>query len=48
MKLDKQTGSRYSDGNVPGVNWNDDKMKVNWYGTGNCSGDLRAREEVSK
>ncbi|MCX6766489.1 MAG: hypothetical protein NT170_01765 [Candidatus Moranbacteria bacterium] len=41
-------GSRYSDGNVPNVNWNDDKLNVNWYNTGNANDNLRSREEVSK
>lgn len=42
------TGSRYSDGNVPNVNWNDGKMNVNWYNPGNANDNLRARSEVSK
>lgn len=40
-------GSRYSDGNVPNVNWNDSKMKVNWYHPDNANGNLRSRAEVS-
>ena len=48
MKSGNETGSRYSDGNVPNVNWNDDKLNVNWYNTGNANDNLRSREEVSK
>ena len=48
MKPGKETGSRYSDGNVPNVNWNDDKLNVNWYDHGNANDNLRSREEVSK
>ncbi len=44
----KKTGSRYSNGNVPNVNWNDDKLNVNWYNPDNANDDLRSREEVSK
>jgi hypothetical protein len=48
MKPGKETGSRYSDGNVPNVNWNDDKMNVNRYNPGNANDNLRSREEVSE
>jgi hypothetical protein len=46
-ELDKLTGSRNSDGNVPNANWNDGKFKVNWYNPRNANSDLRARAEVS-
>jgi len=39
-------GSRCSDGSVPGVFWDDVELRVGWCGTGDCSGDLRAREAV--
>jgi hypothetical protein len=39
------TGSRYDDGNVPNVNWNDDKMNVNWYNPRNADDDLRSRQK---
>jgi hypothetical protein len=45
MGSDKETGSRYSDGNVPNVNWNDDKLKVNWNNTDNANDNLRSREK---
>jgi len=48
MKPGKISGSRYDDGNVPNVNWNDSKMNVNWYNSDNCNDNLRARAEVSK
>jgi hypothetical protein len=48
MKPDKISGSRYDDGNVPNVNWNDSKLNVNWYNPDNCNDNLRARAEVSK
>jgi hypothetical protein len=41
-------GSRYSDGNVPNLNWNDDGVNVNWYSLDNANDNLRARREVSK
>jgi len=47
MESDKKTGSRNSDGNVPGVNWNDGKLKVNWYNPRNVNSNLRVRAEVS-
>ena len=47
MKSDNATGSRNQDGNVPNVNWNDDKLNVNWYNTQNMNDNLRARAEVS-
>lgn len=40
-------GSRNSDGNVPNVNWNDSKLKVNWNRTSNSNDNLRSRSEVS-
>lgn len=39
-----KAGSRNSDGNVPNVNWNDDKFHVNWYNPDNSNDNLRARE----
>jgi hypothetical protein len=39
--------SRDSDGNVVNVNWNDDKLNINWYNVDNCNDNLRARVEVS-
>ena len=47
MKSDKISGSRNADGNVPNVNWNDDKLKVNNYNPDNSNDNLRSREEVS-
>lgn len=41
------TGSRNQNGNVPNVNWNDDKMNVNWYNPQNTNDNLRSREVVS-
>jgi len=35
--------SRNFDGNVPNVNWNDDKLNVNWYNPDNANDSLRAR-----
>lgn len=46
-ELDKLTGSRNSDGNVSNVNWNNDKLKVNWNNPDNSNDNLRAREVVS-
>jgi len=48
MKSGKKTGSRQADGNVPNVNWNDGRLKVNWHSTDNHNDNWRAREEVSK
>lgn len=50
MKPDKLTGSRYSDGNVPNVNWDENygKLHVNRYNPDNANDNLRARVEVSK
>ena len=48
MRLDKQNGSRNSDGNVPNVYWNDtDKLNVNWYNPDNENDNLRCREVAS-
>lgn len=47
MELDDISGSRYSDGNVPNVNWNDDKFQVNCNNSDNANDNLRARLEVS-
>ena len=47
MKSDNATGSRNVNGNVPNVNWNDDKLNVNWYDPQNANDNLRARAEVS-
>ena len=47
-KVRQLTGSRYSDGNVPNVNWNDDKMNVNWYNPDNADDNLRARQKFPK
>lgn len=41
------TGSRDSDGNVPNVNWNSDKLNLNWYHPQNVNPNLRARAIVS-
>lgn len=49
MESDKETGSRYSDGNVPNVNWNDnDEMNVNRYNPDNRNDNLRSREKFQK
>jgi hypothetical protein len=48
MKSDNATGSRDAAGNVPNVNWNDDKLNVNRYNPRDAYGSLRARAEVSK
>jgi len=45
MKPDKQTGSRYSNGKVPNVNWNSDKLKVDWYHPDNANDNLRSRQK---
>jgi hypothetical protein len=49
MELGNITGSRYSDGNVPNVNWNSDnrKVNVNWYNPDNADDNIRSRSEVS-
>lgn len=39
--------SRDSDDNVPNVNWNADKVNVNWYNPWNANDNLRARAEIS-
>jgi hypothetical protein len=47
--IKQNSGSRNSDGNVPNVNFNDDKVNVNWYNSSNANSNLRARSvEVSK
>ena len=38
--------SRYSDGNVPTVNWNDDKVNVNWNDHGNADPNIGTRQTV--
>lgn len=43
-----KTGSRNADGNVPNVNWNDDKLNVNWTNPDNQNDNLRSRAEVSE
>jgi hypothetical protein len=40
-------GSRNVDGNVPNVNWNGDKFKVNCCNPSNPNDNLRLRVEVS-
>ncbi|MCX6795927.1 MAG: hypothetical protein NTW06_00315 [Candidatus Falkowbacteria bacterium] len=47
MGADNISGSRNPNGNVPNVNWNDDKMNVNYYNPDNSNENLRARAEVS-
>ena len=47
MELDNKTGSRYSDGSVPGVDWYDGGLGVGWDLTGNRHPLLRSREVVS-
>ena len=42
------TGSRYLDGHVPNVNWNDDKLNVNWYNPDNTNDNLRSRQKFPK
>lgn len=39
------SGSRYSDGNVPNMNWNDGKMNVNWYNPDNRNDNLCPRQK---
>ena len=46
-EIGQTSGSRNSDGNVPNVNWNDDKLNVNWYNVDNANDNLRAREVAS-
>jgi hypothetical protein len=41
------SGSRYSDGGVPGALWYDDKFRVHWYSAGYQDENLRAREVIS-
>jgi hypothetical protein len=41
------SGSRYSDGGVPGVYWDDDRLRVGWHCTDRRGGDLGARVAVS-
>lgn len=50
MEPGKETGSRYSNGNIPNVNWNgnNSEMKVSRYNPGNCNDSLRAREKFLK
>ena len=48
MEADKISGSRYSNGNVPNVNFNNDKVSVNYYNPDNYNENLRARAEVSR
>ena len=48
MKSNNVTGSRYDDGNVPNVNWNDGEMNVNWNHPDNRNGNLRTREKFQK
>jgi len=50
MKSDKLSGSRYTDGNVPNVNWNrfNDKLNVNWYNPDNANDNLRSREKFPR
>lgn len=42
----QKDGSRNSDGYVPGVNWNDSKVQVNWYNLDNSNSDYGLRSEV--
>ena len=48
MESDNISGSRYADGNVPNVYWNDDKMNVNWYNPDNANDNLRSRQKFQK
>lgn len=41
------TGSRYRDGRVPGVDWYDGKMNVDWCRAGGSDSYLRSRQAVS-
>jgi hypothetical protein len=46
--IKQNSGSRYSDGNVPNVNFNDGKVNVNRYDPSNSNDNLRSRlAEVS-
>jgi hypothetical protein len=49
MESDNLSGSRYYDGNVPGVYWVSvvGRLYVNWNGPDDASGSLRARQVVS-
>ena len=44
-----KSGSRYSDGNVPNVNWNVDNqtVNVNWYNASDHNPNFAVRPEVS-
>ena len=42
------SGSRCSDGDVPGVGWSDCKMRVSWHSPDGAYGNLRSRQAVSK
>jgi hypothetical protein len=47
--IKQNSGSRYSDGDVPNVNFNDGKVNVNRYDSSNSNDNLRTRlAEVSK
>lgn len=50
MKSDKITGSRYSNGNAPNVNWNSNyrKLNISWNYPDNAYPNLRAREKFLK
>jgi len=48
MGSDNISGSRNPDGNVPNVNFNDDKVNVNYYNPDNSNENLRVRSEVSR
>lgn len=41
------SGSRYSDGRVPGAYWHSGKFGVSWYSPGSCCGGLRSRSALS-
>jgi hypothetical protein len=43
-----KSGSRYSDGNVPNVNWNasNQTVNVNWYNVNDHNPNLAVRSEV--
>jgi len=45
---DNISGSCNSNGNVPNVNFNDDKVNVNYYNPDKSNENLRARSEVSR
>lgn len=40
-------GSCGGDGSVPNVDWNDGKLKVDWWNPRNANSNLRSRPEVS-